>query len=249
MTDSRRLRLDRLLANLGYGSRREVQSLVLSGRVRLDGRTLSDPEVRLEAGEDLPQRMTVGGEPLDPLFPLVVIMNKPTGVVCSHRDQGERVYDLLPARWRRRTPALSSIGRLDKDTSGLLLLTDDGTLLHQVISPKKNIWKRYIAELELPLRGCEGRIFASGDLLLEGEDSPLLPARLEPLSGRRAALTIREGRFHQVRRMFASQGNRVVSLHRESIGGLILPPDLAPGAFRPLGTAETGRIFEPASEL
>ena len=246
MSDGARLRLDRLLANLGYGSRRQVQSLVRSGQVRLDGRTLSDPEARLDAAEDLPRRMSVGGEPLDPPFPLVVMMNKPTGIVCSHRDQGERVYDLLPARWRRRMPALSSIGRLDKETSGLLLLTDDGGFLHRVISPKKNVGKRYIAELELPLHGREAQIFASGELLLEGEDSPLLPARLEVLSEKRAALTIREGRFHQVRRMFASQGNRVVSLHREAIGGLRLPCDLAPGGFRPLGAAEAGCIFDAA---
>jgi 16S rRNA pseudouridine516 synthase len=164
-------------------------------------------------------------------------------VTCSHKEAGPLVYELLPARWRMREPAISTVGRLDKETSGLLLLTDDGALLHRIISPKRHVAKRYLATLARPLQGHEAERFASGELMLEGEDKPLLPARLEPLSGRQAWLTITEGRYHQVRRMFAAVGNHVEALHRDRIGGLDLPADLAPGGWRLMGPQEIAAVF------
>jgi len=164
-------------------------------------------------------------------------MHKPLGVVCSHREAGRSIYELLPKRWRARMPALSSIGRLDKDTSGLLLITDDGPFLHRVISPKAKVAKRYIATLDRPLDGSEAEVFAAGTLMLEGEKDALAPAVLEPIGEREARLIITEGRYHQVRRMFAAVGNHVVGLHRDRIGGLELPADMAPGEWRVL-TAE-----------
>ncbi|RYH13039.1 MAG: pseudouridine synthase, partial [Alphaproteobacteria bacterium] len=158
-------------------------------------------------------------------------------------EAGRRIYDLLPPRWRVRDPALSSVGRLDKDTSGLLLITDDGDFLHRVISPKRHVPKSYIATLDRPLSGEEGAVFASGTLMLEGEEKPLLPAILEPLSDTKARLIIEEGRYHQVRRMFAAVGNHVVELHRDRIGGLTLPDDLEPGAFRVLPAATAEQVF------
>jgi 16S rRNA pseudouridine516 synthase len=237
-------RLDRLLANLGYGSRREVQKLAASGLVVLDGEKLRDAGKRVPVSADLPQRMTVAGAPLDPPAPLTLMMHKPTGVVCSHKEAGRSVYDLLPYRWRGRIPALSTIGRLDKDTSGLLLITDDGPLLHRVISPKAEVAKRYVATLARPLRGDEGALFASGTLMLEAEEKPLLPAALEVLGPTRAALTVTEGRYHQVRRMFAAAGNHV--LDRDRVGGLALPDDLAAGAYRVLDLSQIGTIFSGA---
>jgi 16S rRNA pseudouridine516 synthase len=239
-------RLDRLLANLGYGSRREVQKLAASGLVVLDGEKLRDAGKRVPVSADLPQRMTVAGAPLDPPAPLTLMMHKPTGVVCSHKEAGRSVYDLLPYRWRGRIPALSTIGRLDKDTSGLLLITDDGPLLHRVISPKAEVAKRYVATLARPLRGDEGALFASGTLMLEAEEKPLLPAALEVLGPTRAALTVTEGRYHQVRRMFAAAGNHVLDLHRDRVGGLALPDDLAAGAYRVLDLSQIGTIFSGA---
>jgi 16S rRNA pseudouridine516 synthase len=236
-------RLDRLLANLGYGSRREVQALVARGQVLLDGAAVKDAGARIAVAADLAQRMTVAGQPLDPPAPLTVVMHKPLGVVCSHREAGRSVYELLPPRWRARIPALSTIGRLDKDTSGLLLITDDGPFLHRVISPRSNIAKRYQATLDRPLEGHEAELFAAGTLLLEGEKDPLAPAVLEPTGANSADLTITEGRYHQVRRMFAAVGNHVVGLHRDRIGGLTLPPDLAPGAWRILTAEEQAAIF------
>jgi 16S rRNA pseudouridine516 synthase len=241
------LRLDRLLANLGYGARREVQQLIFAGRVKLDGEIVAHEDQRIALTPDLSQRLSVGGQPLDPPPGMVMMLHKPVGVTCSHKEAGRLVYDLLPQRWLRRNPALSSVGRLDKDTSGLLLFTDDGALLHRIISPKRHVAKRYEATLARPLEGGEGAVFASGELTLEGEDKPLLPAILEPLAGNRARLTIGEGRYHQVRRMFAAVGNHVEGLHRDRVGGLALPGDLKPGEHRVLTPAEVEAIFQPAA--
>jgi 16S rRNA pseudouridine516 synthase len=171
------------------------------------------------------------------------MLHKPLGVVCSHKEDGALVYDLLPERWRRREPAISTVGRLDKETSGLLLMTDDGALLHRIIAPRSHVSKRYRVGLARPLTGEEGAIFVSGQLKLEGDDKPLLPARLEPLGPREAWLTIDEGRYHQVRRMFAALGNHVEAVHRDRIGGLDLPADLAPGQYRTLTGNEQSAIF------
>ncbi len=236
-------RLDRLLANLGYGSRREVQGLLRKGAVVFDGAVLSDGGQKIPVVPDLPERMTIEGAPVDPPAPLTLLMHKPLGVVCSHREPGRSVYELLPRRWRARMPGLSTIGRLDLDTTGLLLITDDGPLLHRVIAPRSHVTKRYVARLARPLRGDEAAVFAAGTLMLESETEPLAPATLEPLSDTQARLTITEGRYHQVRRMFAAVGNHVEALHRDQIGGLSLPPDLAPGAWRILKPDELSAIF------
>ena len=236
-------RLDRLLANLGYGSRREVTDLVARKQVVLDGAVAKDAGARIAVSADLPERMTVSGQPLDPPAPLTLLMHKPLDVVCSHREPGRSVYELLPRRWQGRMPALSTVGRLDKDTSGLLLITDDGPFLHRVISPKAQVAKRYLADLDRPLRGDEAELFAAGTLMLEGEADPLAPAALEALAPKQALLTITEGRYHQVRRMFAAVGNHVTALHRDRIGGLNLPEDLPAGGWRILTPAEQASIF------
>ena len=237
-------RLDRLLANMGYGARREVQQLVRAGAVTLDGAPVAGADTRLALTPELRDRIRVGGAPLDPLPGMALMLHKPLGVTCSHKEAGALVYDLLPARWRAREPALSTIGRLDKETTGLLLLTDDGALLHRVISPKHHVPKRYLATLARPLQGDEGPRFASGELMLEGEDKPLAPAVLEPLSRNAAWLTVTEGRYHQVRRMFAAVGNHVVALHRDRVGGLDLPADLPPGEHRLLNPTDLAALLE-----
>lgn len=244
MSKTPTMRLDRLLSNLGYGSRKEMHALAGAGEIVLDGKALTDAGARIAIGPDLPTRMTVMGRAIDPPPPVVIVMHKPVGVVCSHKETGERIYDLLPGRWRVRDPALSSVGRLDKDTSGLLLITDNGDYLHRVISPRRHVQKSYIADLDRPLTGAEGDIFASGEMMLEGEEKPLLPGRLEPLGERRARLIIEEGRYHQVRRMFAAVGNHVTALHRDRVGGLTLPDDLEPGAYRVLEAATAEKVFE-----
>lgn len=239
------VRLDRLLANLGYGSRREVAAILKAGRVQLDGVPLQRAEARIELADAA--RLRIGRHPIDPLPGVVLLLNKPVGVTCSHKETGPLVQDLLPERWRRRDPPLSSVGRLDKETSGLLLLTDDGALLHRIISPKSEISKTYRAALARPLRGDEAEVFAAGTLMLEGEEKPLLPARLEAIDAHTARVVLSEGRYHQVRRMFAALGNHVAALHREAVGALTLPDDMAPGAYTVLGPDDLARVFSGAA--
>jgi len=236
-------RVDKLLGSMGYGSRTEIARLGKVGGIVLDGADLTDVSKRIAITADLSSRMEIDGQPLDPAPGLVMLLNKPLGMTCSRKEEGALVYDILPDRWRRRDPAISTIGRLDKQTSGLLLLTDDGDLLHRVISPKKHVAKVYLATLARPLVGTEGDLFAQGGLVLEGEDKPLAPAHLEVISPTEARLTVTEGRYHMVRRMFAAVGNHVEALHRERLGGLTLPDDLAPGEWRLLDQARIDVIF------
>jgi 16S rRNA pseudouridine516 synthase len=232
-----KVKLLRYLANLGYGTRRDVEWMFREGRV-------TDAEGELLYGDDKVPHDTIrlDGQPLDPAPGLVLMLNKPTGVTCSTKDQGKLVYELLPERFARRDPVVSTVGRLDRETSGLLLMTDDGQLLHRITSPKSGLDKVYQATLAQDLRGDEAGIFASGELMLEGEHKPLLPAELEVTGPRTARLTLHEGRYHQVRRMFAAVGNHVQSLHRAKVGGLTLE-DLAPGQWRYLDAADIERLF------
>ena len=231
------MKLIKLIANLGYGSRKDVTQLFRSGRI-----TDADGEV-LYADDVVPyETIRVDDEPLDPPPGLTLMMNKPLGVTCSRKDPGRVVYDLLPPRYNVRSPALSSVGRLDRDTSGLLLFTDDGALLHRIISPKAQVTKVYEATLAQDLRGDEGELFASGGLLLESETEPLAPAALEVLGPRHARLSVTEGRYHQVRRMFAATGNHVETLQRVSIGALALGA-LPLGEWRALDADEVAQIF------
>lgn len=231
------MKLLRCLANLGYGSRREVKRMLDQGRV-------TDTQRRVLGADDEVAHacVRVDGEPLDPPSGMLLMLNKPVGMTCSRADAGRVIYSLFPPRWLARKPALSSIGRLDRDTSGLLLLTDDGDLLHRIISPRSHVAKVYEATLAEDLRGDEAERFASGTLVLRSETRPLQPATLEVLSPRRVRLTVTEGRYHQVRRMFAAAGNRVETLHRVAVGGLVLG-DLEPGQWCRLESGEVDRIF------
>jgi 16S rRNA pseudouridine516 synthase len=231
------MKLVKLIANLGYGSRRQVTSMFREGAI-----TDANGEVLYADDQVEHEDIRVDGEPLDPPVGLSLMLHKPLGVTCSRKDIGRLVYDLLPPRFALRSPVLSTVGRLDRDTSGLLLFTDDGQLLHRIISPRANIAKVYDATLAEDLRGDEGERFASGTLMLEGEDKPLVPANLEVLGPRRARLTVTEGRYHQVRRMFAAVGNHVEALERVAVGGLTFG-DLAPGQWRALDEADIARLF------
>jgi len=244
MKAARTSRVDKLLGSMGYGSRSEIARLGKAGGIVLDGEDITDVSRRIPVTPDLPDRLEVDGRPLDPISGLVMLLNKPLGMTCSRKEDGALVYDLLPDRWKRRDPAISTVGRLDKQTTGLLLLTDDGDLLHRIISPRRHVAKVYRAVLARPLSGMEGERFAAGGLVLEGEVKPLAPAELEVLSPTEVRLTVTEGRYHMVRRMFAAVGNHVEALHRERMGGLCLPEALAAGQWRLLSTAEIDLIFE-----
>jgi len=235
------MKLLRAIANLGYGSRKQVMQLFREGRVTdAAGEVLYADDQVAHAG------VRIDGEALDPPQGLALMLHKPLGVTCSTRDPGRVVYDLLPPRFRLRSPLLSTVGRLDRDTSGLLLLTDDGALLHRIVSPKSKLSKTYEATLAQDLRGDEAAVFASGTLLLESETTPLAPATLEVIDPRHARLVLTEGRYHQVRRMFAAVGNHVEALHRSRVGGLELG-DLPPGEWRVLDEGDVRRLFENRS--
>ena len=234
------MKLVKHIANLGYGSRKDVQWMFREGRI-----TDAAGEV-LYADDPLDHdNVRVDGEPLDLPPGLLLMLHKPIGYTCSMKDPGRIVFDLLPSRYRARNPAMSTVGRLDRDTSGLLLLTDDGQLLHRIIAPKSKLPKVYLATLANALRGDEAAIFASGTLMLESEQTPLLPAELDVTGARSVRLTLHEGRYHQVRRMFAAVGNHVDALHRERVGGLTLG-DLPDGQWRALDEGDRARLFAVA---
>ncbi|HZV38482.1 MAG TPA: pseudouridine synthase [Pseudoxanthomonas sp.] len=231
------MKLVKHIANLGYGSRKQVEWLFREGRITDAAGEVLYADDRV--GHD---DVRVDGEPLDPAPGLVLMLHKPIGYTCSTKDTGRLVYDLLPPRFRERSPLVSPVGRLDRDTSGLLLMTDDGALLHRIVSPRSKLPKVYETTLASDLRGDEAGIFASGTLMLESETTPLLPAQLETVSPRQARLTLHEGRYHQVRRMFAAVGNHVAGLHRSAVGGLALD-DLEEGRWRLLDADDLRRLF------
>lgn len=226
-------RLDQLLASLGYGSRRDVRELVEEGRVMVDGVLASKHDARV-----LPELVQVDGSSLEAPEGLLVLFHKPLGYTCTHSaDEGPTIYELLPGRWLARNPAITSIGRLDKETTGLLLLTDQGRLVQKFTSPKSEVAKVYEVTLDGLVTAEMAQTFASGTLLLRGEEKPCLPAQLEASGPCTARITLHEGRYHQVRRMFASQGVTVTKLHRTTFGSYELG-DLAAGQYRILPLAD-----------
>lgn len=211
-------RLDQLLANLGYCSRREVRDWLKTGRVMVAGAVASDPGTKVD-----PAAVRVDGEPLDHPDGILLLLHKPCGLVCSHEArEGPSVYDLLPRRWRERNPVVTTVGRLDKETSGALLVTDQSELVHRLTSPRRHVPKVYRATVDRPLQPELVEIFRRGELLLDGEDAPCAPAQLVLAGPVEAELTLTEGKYHQVRRMFASQGYQVTALHRLRFGDLDL---------------------------
>ncbi len=230
-------RLDQLLANLGYCSRREARDWLDYGRVTVSGQIAHHVSQKAN-----PAEVRADGEPLDHPDGVLLLLHKPLGLVCSHEARdGPSVYGLLPARWQRRHPQITSIGRLDKETSGLLLLTDQSELVHRLTSPKHKVAKVYRATLASDLPAGIGELFASGTLVLKEEEMPCAPAQLHIISPREAELTLTEGRYHQVRRMFASQGCAVLTLHRPRFGHLGLG-DLPAGHWRELPLGEFSRV-------
>ena len=223
-------RLDQLLSSLGYCSRREARDWVKSGAVTVRGKAADDVGAKAN-----PADVRVDGEPLDHPDGLLLLLHKPLGLVCSHDlREGPNVYSLLPDRWRRRHPPVTSIGRLDKDTSGLLLLTDQSPLVHRLTSPKHKVPKIYRATVDRELAPELIPLFAAGSLRLDGDEKPCAPAHLRLLGPREAELVLTEGRYHQVRRMFAAAcGATVLTLHRTTFGDLTLG-ELPAGEWREL---------------
>lgn len=213
-----RFRIDQILSRHGYCSRGESRGWLKAGRVRIGDRVAKDPSEKVLLAD-----LRIDGEPVDHPEGILVMLHKPAGLVCSRDErEGANVFSLLPERWSRRNPPITSVGRLDKETTGLLLITDRGELVQRWTSPRHKVTKRYEVLVDQDLTPELVPLFASGTLRLPDESDPCLPATLTLTGTRTASLDLIEGRYHQVRRMFASQGLRVESLHRSRFGSLDL---------------------------
>ena len=230
-------RLDKLLAGTGKWSRREVKALVRQGLVRVDGRLAASAEDKLDPAAAI---ITVAGETISLCRFTYVMLHKPAGVLTATEDRKQpTVLDLLPPELRRI--GLAPVGRLDKDTEGLLLLTNDGELVHRLLSPKYHVEKRYFARVDGELSAADAEAFARGMTL--GDGLECLPAGLELLPGHACIVTLREGKFHQVKRMLAARGAPVLYLKRLSMGPLVLEDSLAAGAYRLLRAEEISALY------
>jgi 16S rRNA pseudouridine516 synthase len=226
------IRLDRLLANNGLGSRSEVRVLLRSGRVTVDGVDERHGERRLDDGAS--RTVEVDGAALEFLDGLLLAVHKPVGVVCSHAgEEGPTVYGLLPERWMARRPRPESIGRLDRDSSGLLLVTDRHELVHRIAAPGREVPKRYLVGLSRPVADPDAvtAVFAAGTLVLDGAPCRPAQAAVDPTDPARFEVVLTEGRHRQVRRMFSACGHEVIALHRTAVGPYELG-DLEPGGWR-----------------
>lgn len=234
-----RVRLDKLLADQGLGTRRELRDIIRSGRVQVNGKPERSPEMKIDP---LTDEVSFDGRVLGKTVSCTIMLDKPLGVVTATEDRKEKtVLDLLPAELRRR--GLFPVGRLDKDTSGLLLLTNDGDFAHRVISPKSAVEKCYCASVEGTASREDAEAFREGLILRDG--TKCLPAGLEILADGRLLVTVTEGKYHQVRRMLASRGLPVLELRRLAIGGLRLDEKLGPGGWKELSQEDLCRVFSP----
>ena len=232
------MRLDKFLANENIGSRKAVGTLVRSGAVTVNGQAVRRADEQIDADRD---EICVNGKPVRYNAHIYIMMHKPAGVLTATRDsRAQTVLDLLPPEMRRR--GLFPAGRLDRDTTGLLLITDDGDFAHRMLAPKSHVYKRYEAVLDLPVDAEDTSRFAAG--IQSGEDL-FAPATLEISSSdpHMAWVEIREGKFHQVKRMFKACGKTVTALKRLSIGALKLDPALKPGEVRVLEPQEAMLVF------
>lgn len=232
------MRLDKLLSRLGLASRSEAKALVRAGRVLMDGEKPCGPETEVPPGTEI----TLDGKTVDTRLDRWVMMNKPAGVLTAAEDRRQKtVMDLLPPLYAAL--GCMPVGRLDKDTTGLLLLTTDGALAHRLIDPKSHVDKTYVARVEGVLTAEDAAAFAAGVPL---KDFTALPAKLEILAPDTGRVTVWEGKYHQVKRMFAARGKPVAALERVSFGTLTLDGALLPGQYRELNAEETARLYAAA---
>lgn len=230
-------RLDKILVSQGVGSRSEVQKLIKKKSVTVDGEVITKPDYKFNPEE---AEIKISGQALSFKKHLYIMMNKPSGVVSATRDNKDKtVIDILPDEFKRE--GIAPAGRLDKDTEGLLILTDDGDFAHRLTSPKKNVYKRYYAELDGELREDMIKAFEEGVEFKDG--TKCLPAYLEIAGKSSAFVEIREGKFHQVKKMFAVFSLNVTYLKRVKIGGLELDSKLHTGESRELNIFEKTAIF------
>lgn len=230
-------RLDKYLTAQTTLSRRDAATAIRRGRVAVDGAVVRDAAQKIDPAA---ARVTLDGQAVVYHRYVYIMMNKPAGILCVSRDpNAPTVVDLLDEEWRARD--LFPAGRLDKDTTGMVLLTDDGDFAHRMLAPKKHVAKRYLATLDAPADEAVCKAFASGMTLANGE--VCLPAECDIQGGVDTVVTLHEGKYHQIKRMFAACGRHVEALHRLSMGGLVLDPSLAPGEYRLLDETEAMTVF------
>ena len=240
------MRLSELLYSQGFGTRRLCAGLIENGLVTVRGEVLSEPATEIDVSTS-PVAYTVQGQSWEYQQRAYVMLNKPAGYECSHRPGAwPSVYTLLPAPLRQRpTPGkvqgVQAVGRLDQDTTGLLLLSDDGAFIHRMNSPRHHVPKVYEVTTKHPLDERQITRLKSG-VVLDDDPKPVAAADAQALGEHHLQLTLTEGKYHQVKRMVAAVGNRVEALHRSRIGGLALPADLAPGEWRWLGEDELASL-------
>ncbi len=231
------MRLDKYLSEQGVASRKDLREMIRKGRVTVDGSVETSPEKRIDPER---QQIMVDGRTVAKERFHTFMIDKPLGVITATEDPREKtVLDLLPPELRRL--GLFPVGRLDKDTSGLLLLTNDGDFAHRVISPKSAVEKCYSAKVEGNLSDEDVQAFSAGLHLRDG--TKCLPAVLEIQAPDRCLVRVMEGKYHQVRRMLASRGKPVLELRRLSIGALSLDPSLAAGEWKELSQEDLCRVF------
>ncbi len=236
-------RLDKVISATGKKSRKEVKLLVRQGRIMVDGVPAVAAEMKVDPET---AEILLDGEKIRYEKYTYLMLHKPAGVLSAVEDSRQRtVLDLLPQELRRRD--LSPVGRLDKDTEGLLLLTNDGALAHQLLRPKSHVDKVYYARVAGELEASDCEAFASGMTL--GDGFTCMPAGLEILSPCEALVTLQEGKFHQVKRMLAARGKPVVYLKRLSMGSLRLDETLTPGEYRPLTAEEVEGLRSTVNAL
>lgn len=234
-------RLDKLLAQSGRFSRSEARNLIRAGRVAAGGAVLTRAEERVDEG----CAVTVDGEWINCSLYRYFMLDKPAGILSATDDKKQRtVVDLFPPEIRRL--GIFPVGRLDKDTTGLLLLTNDGDFAHRAISPRHGVVKTYIASVAAPVDAGDVRAFAEGLTLADG--TRCLPAVLEPLEGCRCRVLVGEGKYHQVRRMLAACGKPCTGLRRVRIGALELDPGLGEGGWRELRQNEKALVFSSSRD-
>ena len=238
------MRLDRFLSAQTSLTRSAASEAIRRGAVCVNGTPVRKPDTAVDPQQDA---VTLAGKPVQYEQFVYYLLHKPTGVLTAARDKNQpTVLDLIKPEDRRRGIAPS--GRLDKDTSGMLLLTDDGQLSHQLISPRHHTAKYYLARLRDPYRPEYAEQFRAGIFLREGgSEEQCLPAECVSVGGQLALLRLREGKYHQVRRMFAAAGNFVIDLLRVQIGALPLPPELSKGAYQKLSTKDISLLCEDSS--
>ena len=230
------IRLDKFLADSQLGTRSEVRQLLKKGLVSVNGEMVKKPEFKIDPASD---RVCFDGKEVSSQQEVYYMLNKPAGVVSATRDNHDRtVLDLLPPGDRR--PDLFPVGRLDKDTTGLLLITNDGALSHRLLSPRRHVDKTYFVRVNGRIREETVEAFRKGIDI--GDEKITLPAELKPLGEDQALVTIREGRFHQIKRMFHAAGWEVTGLKRLTMGSLVLDENLPEGSFRRLTEEELFRL-------